>query len=343
MTHEGSDIQGIVRMTKDLQGAATRLKQREARFLVDTYYQQQDERIRAAQRAEAAAKGGEPNELLKWDAENSRRRESDLKLVLGHFARQWRVGRWMQSICGIGPVISAGLLAHIDVRRAPTASCIWGLAGLNPAMEWISKENAKKYAAEIMDGSKKVTPEAVEAAAKLTGRHPEAMQRIIKKKTADGLASAIAMRPWSTPFKTLCAFKAGECFVKVQNNDKDFYGSIYRERKDMETEINERGGFSEQAALALAKKKYRTSTDAFKHYTEGRLPPAHVHARARRYAVKIFLAHVHQVMFEDYHQRPAPLPYAFAHLPEQHKYWKPAPNWPAEHAGRPITELLEAS
>jgi hypothetical protein len=45
------------------------------------------------------------------------------------------LGQWCRSICGIGPVITAGLLAHID-NQAPTAGHIWNFAGLNPNVTW---------------------------------------------------------------------------------------------------------------------------------------------------------------------------------------------------------------
>lgn len=40
------------------------------------------------------------------------------------------------SITGIGPVIAAGLLAHIDIEKAPTVGHIWRFAGLDPTVTW---------------------------------------------------------------------------------------------------------------------------------------------------------------------------------------------------------------
>ena len=44
--------------------------------------------------------------------------------------------RWMMSIHGIGPILSAGIMSHIDIQKAPTAGHIWNFAGLNPSIEW---------------------------------------------------------------------------------------------------------------------------------------------------------------------------------------------------------------
>ena len=43
------------------------------------------------------------------------------------------------------------------------------------------------------------------------------------------------------------------------------------------------------------------------------LPPAHIHARARRYAVKIFLSHLFEIMFMNYHHVKPPKPYIIQH------------------------------
>ena len=99
-------------------------------------------------------------------------------------------------------------------------------------------------------------------------------------------------RPWNPEVKRL-AFLAGESFVKVQNNDKDIYGKMYVERKVMEISRNEALMFSEQAEKKAS--QVRKSTEAYKYYSVGKLPPAHIHARARRYAVKMFLSHYQYV------------------------------------------------
>jgi hypothetical protein len=82
---------------------------------------------------------------------------------------------------------------------------------------------------------------------------------------------------------------------------------------------NERGDFAAQAADILTKKKIGKDTDAYKAYSVGKLPPAHIHARATRYAVKLLLAHLHEVMYVQHHGRQPPLPYAIGILGHAHK------------------------
>lgn len=79
------------------------------------------------------------------------------------------------------------------------------------------------------------------------------------------------------------------------------------------------------------------------------LPPAHIHARARRYAVKMFLSHLHHVQTVDYFGKLPPLPYAFEQMPtEDHRHFVDIPNWscgsasaiwPAEHRGDDLAAL----
>ena len=94
-----------------------------------------------------------------------------------------------------------------------------------------------------------------------------------------------AKRPWNAALKTLC-WKIGESFVKVSGNPGDFYGKLYAQRKLIEEQRNAAGAFAGQAAAKLKKFKIDKTTIAYQHYAAGKLPPAHIHARAKRWAVK---------------------------------------------------------
>jgi len=336
---QSTDFQGIDRLNKDLKKASLDLRPGEARYLVDTYYQQQQQRVRAKQRLTAAAKVGEPNSILNWDFCNVKRRENDIKVALGAFSASYRVGAWLQSLCGIGPVISAGLLAYLDIRQAKTVGHFWNFAGLNPDMVWLGKEPAKSLVAEIMGKGEKLTEASFQAVCTRANRHPENIRKMMREFTRAKLETVLAKRPWCARLKILTAFKAGECFIKTQNNERDFYGSIYRTRKDMELDKNFRKEFADQAARGMTRVK--KSTEAYKYYKEGFLPPGHIHSRARRYAVKIFLSHVHAVMFNDYYGTQAPEPWCFKHLPEDHRHYIAPPDWPGEHVGRSTRTLLD--
>ena len=171
------------------------------------------------------------------------------------------MGAWMREIKGIGPVLSAGLLAHIDITKAAHVGHIYSFAGLAPGKVW--KKGQK--------------------------------------------------RPWNADLRKLC-WLVGESFVKVSGKEDALYGRLYAEKKLQLVEQNEAGEFKEAAEHVLETKNIGKTTDAYKAYIKGKLPKAHVHARARRWTVKIFLAHLHQRWYEQHFNKPAPEPFPFAHL-----------------------------
>jgi hypothetical protein len=127
-------------------------------------------------------------------------------------------------------------------------------------------------------------------------------------------------RPWNADLKRTC-YLIGESFVKVHNREDDIYGHVWAERKLLENERNEEGRFADQAAKKL--KQVGKNTEAYKHYSQGKLPPAHIHARAKRYAVKLFLSHYFEVGYTALHGERPNLPYAIAH--KQHVHYIPPP------------------
>jgi hypothetical protein len=262
--------EAIRKLTKDEKAAAKIIHRNEARFLVDAYYAMQDNRIRADGQVRSMSKDGDPHAVLKWLADMNRTLEDQVKVALDTYSTSSRPGEWLRAQKGIGPVIAAGLLAHLDITKAQTAGAFWSFAGLDPRAEWKTGEK----------------------------------------------------RPWNASLKTLC-WKLGESFVKVSGADDAFYGRIYKERKTLEITNNEAGLYAEQAKAKLDKFKIGKDTDAYAAYIQGKLPPAHLHARAKRYAVKLLLAHLHEVMFKDHYGTEPPLPYAIAHLNHAHKIEPP--------------------
>lgn len=257
--------EAIRKLSKDERTAGATLGKDEARFLVDAYYQLQANRIRADGQVRSMSKDGEPHSVLQWLADMNRTLEESIKTALDAYSNSSKVGRWMRSQKGIGPVIAAGFLAHLDITKAETAGAFWSFAGLDPRAKWNKGEK----------------------------------------------------RPWNADLKVLC-WKLGESFVKVSGYDDAFYGQVYRQRKDREIIKNEAGEFAEQAARKLETTKIGKDTDAYKAYSQGKLPPAHIHARATRYSVKLFMAHLHHVMFVDHYKKDPPLPYAIAHMDHAH-------------------------
>lgn len=255
----------VVRLSRDLALAATSMTLDEARYLVDAYYVAQEARKRTDNQTLSMDKEKEPHLLLDWLSDQNDTLEGQIKRALEKFTDEHKVGAWLKSIYGIGPVLAAGLIAHIDINKAPTAGHIWRYAGLDPTSKW-------------------------------------------EKKTK---------RPWNADLKTLC-WKVGQSFMKFSGSEFCTYGHIYRARKEYEIKRNEAGGNKETAANTLVTKKISKEKDAYKYLIVGVLPPAQIDARARRYAVKLFLAHLQYVWWcLEKKEKPA-RPYSISVLGHAH-------------------------
>ena len=144
------ELEALNKLKRDIKNAGTTLSKEEARYLVDLYYQMQeyrkasDNQVRQLQKED----NKEPHETLAFFANNFRTLERNIKSVLQVYAESKPIGQWMLSICGIGPVISAGLMANIDITKVQTAGQIQAFAGLDPTREW-NKGEKRPYNARL--------------------------------------------------------------------------------------------------------------------------------------------------------------------------------------------------
>lgn len=326
----------IDKLDKLLKEASGKMTTEEARYLVDGYYAVQHYRIQAEGQLRSVGQkvDDQPTPVLTWLQDNMQRLEGRIAKALECYADAQPVGRWAMSVCGIGPIISAGLLAHIDITECPTVGHIWSFAGLNPTRTWLGKAGAENWVDNHEGNAEALLAEAAE----FTHRRPDSLKRFAthdkdgeeRKLTRATLAAALARRPWNARLKTLC-WKIGESFVKVSGNEKDVYGHIYLERKAYEQKKNDAGEYAEQAKAILEKKCYRRDTGAKTAYRQGKLPPGHIHARAKRYAVKQFLSDWHAIAYQAHYGKPPPLPYPISHL--GHAHLRPVPTTTTEREG----------
>lgn len=290
-----NDWQLITRLNKDLRDSAALMGRQEARYLVDLYYSIQEQRQRAASQSRTSDKN-EPSNVTDWLFTQFKTLEADIKKSLVVYANSKVPGIWAQTVHGIGPVIAAGLLAHINVnpwkcyskkhdekctpeephspgsipggvcehKPVHTAGGVWRFAGLDPTTEWKKGEK----------------------------------------------------RPWNADLKRL-AWIIGDSFCKQRSSPKDFYGKFYSDRKALEQSKNEAGDFAHLAEKDLAEKKVKDK-DLKKILESGKIPPGRIELRSRRYATKLFLAHYHHVAYEDCFGTQPPKPYAIAQLNHAH-------------------------
>lgn len=242
---------------------AASLNDAEIRFAVANYYTAQDARKRFDMQVRHLGdrSDGAIPPLLKWSADANATIEESIKRGMLKYAEASPVGRWCLAQVGVGPVITAGLLSHIDITKAPTVGHIWSFAGLNPTMKW---EKGQK-------------------------------------------------RPYNAALKQVC-FHLGECFKRISGKPEALYGSLYNSRKEMLVKRNDEGFNAERA------KTYKTqSADVRKVLAEGKLPAGNLDRQACNFAAKIFLSHLHAVLYWDKYKKAPPKPFAISILGHAHE------------------------
>jgi len=122
-----TNITPVAELTrKDIRAAAALLSPDEARYLVNLYYQRQADRMRTNSQIRELVKDEKPNELMIYLSKNAEYSEALIKKALGDFVDGHPIGKWLISIYGIGPIIAAGILAHVDITKTATAGVACG-------------------------------------------------------------------------------------------------------------------------------------------------------------------------------------------------------------------------
>lgn len=299
------------KLTKEEILAAAGMGRNEAMAMVGFYYTSQKLRIGAGNKISAHERN---TDLLHSDGEIHLAKlkdgqsfiEKQAARSLQAFAENSLLGRWCMSNAGVGPIITAGMLAHIDISKAPTAGAIWRFAGLDPTIKW-EKGQKRPYNAALKtlmwklgEGFKKcsISGEKMALTPKEVAKLPEDDRNTLLKRK------------------------------KKLEEPTSLYVRLYMERKALEKARNDKGVFADQAAQILSEarmKGRRISPLQKETWSEGRLQDKGLDLRAMRYAVKIFLSHFHFIGSHILYGK-APEPWVIAH--GGHVHFIPPPNWP---------------
>jgi hypothetical protein len=309
----GEHVEEKIRLSRDLVNASRTMGSAEARYLVDLYYLTQEMRKRSDNQVRSLEGSLEPHVLLDFFADKNFTMEKQIAKALDHYTQTHMMGDWLRNITGIGPVIAAGLLAHIYIGMW-CAVC--------------HGKDERDCARRQEDKKRKLQPHLFQPIESCpTVGHIWQFGGIAgdgQKPWEKG-----KRRPFNAEFKTLL-WKAGISFMRFHNKPECYYGKLYQDRKFYEIGRNESGALAEQAARQLP--HFRKETESYKWYVQGKLPPAHIDARARRYAVKMMLAHLHGEWWTRTHDgNPPPLPYPVAFL--GHAHVVPPPPMPPAAGG----------
>jgi hypothetical protein len=199
--------------------------------------------------------------ILTEQRDNFLKQENICLTALTKYAKNHHMASWFKGVYGLSHVLEAGLVAHIDITKAPTVGHIWSYCGLDPKkIDMIGQQN-----------------------------HSQTLKRIT----------------WLIGFS----------FKHFSHHDECLYGKLYLKRKEYETNKNLNLEYSKTAKRYYDSEKY-TDDKSKEILKNGMLTEPHIDARARRWTVKIFLSHLHQVWYERHYGRPPPMPFDNSKLSE---------------------------
>jgi len=119
-------------------------------------------------------------------------------------------------------------------------------------------------------------------------------------------------RAYNSELKVLC-WKIAHQFKRRSFHDRSVYTRLYAWRKEFETRRNDQGLYREQAEATLRAQPNHAQRAIYK---QGKLPPGRIDLRAMRYAVKIFLSHLHEALYAERYGVLPPKPYVLEKHPE---------------------------
>ncbi len=345
--HDDTEEMSLTRLSKDLREAARDMSVDEARFTVDLYYQQQGIRIRTANQRTAQEKSGEPHRVLDWIFDSSLFVENQVKAALAKWVEAHIMGPWMTGQLGVGPVIACGILSRIDMDQAPTAGHIWAFAGFDPSKSW-DKGQKRPWNADL----KRICWLLGESLVKLSGRYARGDEKCfytgiyLKRKAleisrnnrglfADQAARALKQKNFDR--KDTATKKwleadlpaLGERCVRMTARRPGGIGGGPIPQFRIDTDKTDALDRIEVLRLHMKflgtelNDNWVVSVVPFPELEPGEihqmLSPGHIHSRAKRYAVKLFLAHMHEVWWFRRTGEAPVLPYPIAMLDHAHK------------------------
>lgn len=276
----------------------------------------------------------DPPDLFLHFRRSVARLEKQTNAALQIYLDQHLPMRWMRAV-GVGIAQSVGIFSLIDIEKSLTPSSLHRYCGYDPDQTKLTKKEAGECLRYFQDKYKVDYPneEVIYAVAAELNRGVKQLLFITRMNTVrtsitwSALYRAILSYPWNQELKEIL-FRVGVQFRRVGGAGLDIppYRSVYVWRKEYEIIRNEAGDYADQAAHSLSSRNYKKTRTAYKHYITGRLPPMHVDARARRFAIKIFLVHLHQVMFFERYGKMPPRPYILDVLGKEREIV--CPKWP---------------
>lgn len=160
-------VQGLAKISKNIKEEIVNVTRQDARYLVDAYYQVQKMRVRTNNQLKAISKSADSENYatptsVKWVYLSTKNTEEQIKLMLDAYTDSHKIGQWLKSVIGIGPVLAAGLMSNFDINGVNHFGQFHSYAGLNDNNNpWLGKEGANKMVRDIRKSLKEKDKETV--------------------------------------------------------------------------------------------------------------------------------------------------------------------------------------
>ena len=120
----------IERLQKDIIAANELTSFAEANYMVKTFYTMQELRKASVMQEKELRKATKPCNVAPYMTAQYKTLETSLKLGIEKFASEQPIGQWMLRLYGIGPILSANMLSHIDINRINNYGHLVAYAGM---------------------------------------------------------------------------------------------------------------------------------------------------------------------------------------------------------------------
>lgn len=313
------------KLTREEINEAKGYDRHQIRSLVDLYYSIQKVRIGSGNKDSAYKRNvdtaADPwlNSLLKKEMEKL---EKQAERGLRAYVNSQPLGRWCMSILGINTVLTAGLMAHIDLKRCcctpwrylkgkdrlqipehdcpglVTAGAILKFAGQLPR-ELIPWEKG-----QLRPYNKTLKTLCYKIGTSFTKLTVSKTKLALTEDTITDFVKEVSIKKK----KTLTDQEIADLVVKERNSiqkrkerldqENALYIRLYMQRKEKEVRDDENGLHQNEAFKLLEearRNKRNISPEQHDCWSSGHLQPIGLDRRAARYAVKIFLCHYHEV------------------------------------------------
>lgn len=190
------------------------------------------------------------------------------------YAKRLPIAQWVMTIDGVSWGSVAAIIGSTgDLRLYPTPSRVWKRMGL----------------AVMEDGRQRPMRDKERAAAHGYNR--------VRRSVMWNVGTSI-LRAQTEKFEDLIDPETGEAArdakgkkikTDVVKRPAGPWRKVYDARRAYEEPKNEAGDYAQQAENRLREASFDHKTAAYKAYSQGKLPPLHLHQRAQRYMEKQFL------------------------------------------------------